>query len=43
MARQFSLHEKFAVDVADSENPAFILAVLLAIEAIHDERENNHS
>ena len=42
MARQFSFHEKFAVDIADSENPAFILAVLLAIEAIHDERENNH-
>jgi uncharacterized protein YxjI len=41
MARQFSFREKFAVDVADSENPAFILAVLLAIEAIHDERENN--
>jgi uncharacterized protein YxjI len=41
MARQFSLREKFAVDIADSENAAFILAVLLAVEAIHDERDNN--
>ncbi len=38
MVRKFSLREKFAVDVADSENQAFLLALVLAIEAIHDER-----
>jgi uncharacterized protein YxjI len=38
MVRQFSLREKFAIDVADNENPLFFLALVLAIEAIHDER-----
>ena len=38
MIRQFSLREKFAVEVSDEENQAFFLAVVLAIEAIHDER-----
>ncbi|HTZ93611.1 MAG TPA: hypothetical protein VMB74_14550 [Streptosporangiaceae bacterium] len=38
MVRKFSLREKFAVDVADEENQAFLLAIVLAIEAIHDER-----
>jgi uncharacterized protein YxjI len=38
MVRQFSLREKFAVDVADHENQAFLLALILAIEAIHEER-----
>ena len=38
MVRKFSLREKFAVDVADDENQAFLLAIVLAIEAIHDER-----
>jgi uncharacterized protein YxjI len=38
MVRQFSLREKFAVDIADNENQAFLLALVLAIEAIHDER-----
>jgi uncharacterized protein YxjI len=38
MVRQFSLREKFAVDVADEENQVFLLALVLAIEAIHDER-----
>jgi uncharacterized protein YxjI len=38
MVRQFSLREKFAVDVADDENQVFLLALVLAIEAIHDER-----
>ena len=38
--RQFSLHETFAVDIADTENPAFILATLLAVEAIQDERQS---
>jgi len=30
--------EKFAVEIAASENDVFILAVVLAIDAIHDER-----
>ena len=38
MTRQFSLREKFAVDVSDDENQVFLLALVLAIEAIHDER-----
>jgi uncharacterized protein YxjI len=38
MVRKFSLREKFAVDIADDENQAFLLAIVLAIEAIHDER-----
>jgi uncharacterized protein YxjI len=38
MVRKFSLREKFAVEVSDQENQIFILAVVLAIEAIHDER-----
>lgn len=38
MDRQFSLREKFAVDIADNQNPVLILALMLAVEAIHDER-----
>jgi uncharacterized protein YxjI len=38
MVRKFSLREKFAVDVADNENQVFLLSLVLAIEAIHDER-----
>jgi uncharacterized protein YxjI len=37
LVRQFSLREKFAVDVADDENQVFLLALVLALEAIHDE------
>ena len=39
MDRQFSFREKFSVDIADQQNPVFVLAVMLAVEAIHDERE----
>jgi uncharacterized protein YxjI len=43
MIRQFSLRQKFAVDIADQENQVFLLALVLAIEAIHDERrEQDH-
>jgi uncharacterized protein YxjI len=42
MVRKFSLREKFAVDVADGENQVFLLALVLAIEAIHDERREQH-
>ena len=38
MIRQFSLREKFAIDIADGQNDAMVLAIMLAIEAIHDER-----
>jgi uncharacterized protein YxjI len=38
MVRQFSLREKFAIDIADGQNDALVLAVMLAVEAIHDRR-----
>jgi uncharacterized protein YxjI len=43
MVRNFSLREKFAVDIADGENDAFLLAVMLTIEAIHTERRERQS
>jgi uncharacterized protein YxjI len=45
MVRQFALREKFAVEVSDEENQVFFLAVVLAIEAIHEERnqQEHHS
>ena len=43
MVRRFSLREKFAVDVADTENQVFLLALVLAIEAIHDERREREN
>lgn len=36
--RELALHEKFSVDIADGADDVFILAVVLAIDAIHDER-----
>jgi uncharacterized protein YxjI len=43
MQRQFSLREKFAIDIADGQDPVFLLALMLAIEAIHAERnEQEH-
>jgi len=41
--RKFSLREKFAIDIADGQNDALLLAILLAIEAIHEERRQQHS
>lgn len=38
MIRQFSLREKFAIEIADGQSDAMLLAIMLAIEAIHDER-----
>jgi len=38
MVRQFALREKYGIDIADDENPVLILALMLAVEAIHDER-----
>ena len=38
VSQQRSLRERFAVDVADGENPVLMLAVILVIETIRDAR-----
>jgi uncharacterized protein YxjI len=38
VSRELALREKFLVEIADNANNVFILAVVLAIDAIHDER-----
>lgn len=38
ISRHLSFREKFTVGVAPGENDVFVLAVVLAIDAIHDER-----
>jgi uncharacterized protein YxjI len=38
VSRELALREKFQVDIADNVNDVFVLAVVLAIDAIHDER-----
>ena len=38
ISRELAFRETFVVDVADGANDVFILAVVLAIDAIHDER-----
>ena len=38
VSRELALREKFQVDIADNVNEVFVLAVVLAIDAIHDER-----
>jgi uncharacterized protein YxjI len=38
VSQQRALRERFAVDVADGENPVLMLAVILAIETIRDAR-----
>jgi hypothetical protein len=43
MVRKFSLRQKFAIDVADNESPVFLLALVLAIEAIHEERSQREN
>jgi uncharacterized protein YxjI len=42
MVQKWGWGEKFALDIADSENAPLILAVMLALEAIHQERENQN-
>jgi uncharacterized protein YxjI len=42
VSRELALHEKFLVEIADNVNDVFILAVVLAIDAIHDERRQQH-
>lgn len=38
VSQQRTLKEQFAVDVADGENPVLMLAVILVIETIRDDR-----
>jgi uncharacterized protein YxjI len=42
VSRELALREKFTVDIADDVNDVFVLAIVLAIDAIHDERRQNH-
>jgi VCBS repeat-containing protein len=39
ISRHLSFREKFTVDVANGENDVFVLAVVMAIDAIHQERQ----
>jgi VCBS repeat-containing protein len=39
ISRELAFRETFTVDVADGVNDVFILAIVLAIDAIHDERK----
>jgi uncharacterized protein YxjI len=44
VARELALKEKFTVDIADGEDDVYILAAVLAIDNIHDERrEQDHN
>lgn len=38
VSRELALREKFQVNIADNVNDVFVLAIVLAIDAIHDER-----
>jgi len=38
ISRAFAFQEKFLVDTADGGNDMLILAIVLAIDSIHDER-----
>ncbi len=38
MSRKFSLREKLAVDIADNQDAAFILAIMLTMHATHAPR-----
>jgi uncharacterized protein YxjI len=42
MRRKLSLRDKFGIDIADGQNDALLIAVMLAIEAIHEERRQQH-
>lgn len=41
VSREFSLREKFQVEIYDNVNDVFVLAVVLAIDAIHNERRED--
>ena len=44
ISRELAFRERFVVETADGMNDVFLLAVVLAIDAIHDERrERNRS
>ena len=43
VSRELALREKFQVDIADNVNEVFVLAIVLAIDAIHDERRQRAS
>jgi uncharacterized protein YxjI len=40
--RKLALREKFGVEIADGQNDVLLLAVMLAIEAIHEERREQN-
>jgi uncharacterized protein YxjI len=40
ISRELAFREKFTVEVADGANDIFMLAIVLAIDAIHDERRD---
>ena len=42
ISRELALRERFAVEIADGMNDVFLLAVVLAIDAIHDERRERN-
>jgi uncharacterized protein YxjI len=42
MTRKLSLRERFGIDIADGQNDALLLAIMLAIEAIHEERREQN-
>lgn len=42
ISRHLSFREKFTVDVANGENDVFVLAVVMAIDAIHQERQQRN-
>jgi uncharacterized protein YxjI len=43
VARELALREKFTVDIAPGQDEVFVLAAVLAIDNIHDERrEEQH-
>lgn len=41
VSRELALREKFRVEIADGANEAFVLAVVLTIDAIHAERQQD--
>ena len=41
VSQQRSIRERFAVDVADGEDPVLMLAVILVIEIVRDERRRS--
>ena len=42
ISRELAFREKFVVDIATGMNDVFLLAVVLAIDSIHDERRERN-